>query len=120
MGEDTRSFAQRLRKNATREENRLWYDHLRDYPVQFRRQVPLGPYVADFYCAQALLVVELDGGQHFEDDGPDRDRERSEYLRQHHGAEVIRFTNLEVKRSFDEVCAAIDRAVERRLQERGR
>ncbi len=120
MGEDTRSFARHLRKNATQEENRLWYDHLRDYPVPFRRQVPLGPYVADFYCAQALLVVELDGGQHYEPTGQDRDRERTEYLRQHHGAEVIRFTNLEVKQSFEAVCAAIDQAVERRLEERGR
>ncbi len=119
MGEDIRSFARHLRKNATREENHLWYDYLRGYPVQFRRQVPLGPYVADFYCARALLVVELDGGQHFEDDGQARDQERSEYLRQHHGAEVIRFTNLEVNRSFEEVCAAIDRAVEQRLRERG-
>ena len=61
-----RQVSQQLRKNATKEENYLWYEFLRTYPVQFRRQVPFGHVVVDFYCASANLVLELDGSQHFE------------------------------------------------------
>ena len=60
-GEVLKSFSQRLRSNATKEENTLWYQYLRSYPLQFRRQCVLGQYIVDFYCAKALLVVELDG-----------------------------------------------------------
>ena len=49
----TRTRAQELRKNATKEENHLWYDFLKEYPVQFNRQKPFGPYIADFYCDKA-------------------------------------------------------------------
>ncbi len=45
------------------EERHLWYDFLKSYPIQFRRQVPFGPYFLDFYCAKAKLAVELDGAQ---------------------------------------------------------
>ena len=62
-------FSQELRKHATKEENTLWYQYLRRYPVQFRRQCVLGPYIVDFYCAKAKLVIELDGSQHYEPDG---------------------------------------------------
>ena len=58
--------AQELRKNATKEENHLWYDFLRTYPVQFLRQKPFGPYIVDFYCHKAKLAIELDGSQHYE------------------------------------------------------
>ena len=60
------AFAQRLRKHAAREENHLWYDFLRAYPVPFHRQKVFGPYIVDFYCHKVRLVVELDGGQHYE------------------------------------------------------
>ena len=65
MQSDRKSVAQRLRKEATPEERHLWYDFLKTYPVQFRRQVPFGPYFLDFYCAEAKLAVELDGSQHY-------------------------------------------------------
>ena len=76
-GELLRTRAQALRKNAAAEENRLWYDFLRTYPIQFRRQVPLGRYIVDFFCAGAKLAVELDGSQHYEGNGPEYDRERT-------------------------------------------
>ncbi len=50
-----------LRKEMTTEERHLWYDFLRTYPVRFLRQKVLGRYIVDFYCAQAKLVIELDG-----------------------------------------------------------
>jgi very-short-patch-repair endonuclease len=57
--------ARTLRKNMTKEERHLWFDFLREFPVRFRRQEIIGSYIADFYCAKARLVVELDGSQHY-------------------------------------------------------
>ena len=54
-------FAKELRKNMTKEERHLWYDFLREYPTKITRQKVLGKYIADFYCAKANLVIELDG-----------------------------------------------------------
>ena len=113
-GELLRTRAQALRKNATAEEKHLWYDFLRIYPVQFRRQVPLGRYIVDFFCAGAKLAVELDGSQHYEGNGPEYDRERTGYLEEDRGLLVLRFTNLEIRKNFEGVCAAIDRAVQER------
>ena len=53
--------AKELRKNATRQENHLWYDFLRSYPVRFQRQKTIGSFIVDFYCHAAKLVIELDG-----------------------------------------------------------
>ena len=61
--------AKELRKNATRQENHLWYDFLRSYPVRFQRQKTIGSFIVDFYCHAAKLVIELDGSQHYTDQG---------------------------------------------------
>mgnify|MGYP005755516495 CR=1 FL=1 len=58
--------AKELRKNMTPWERKLWYEFLRNYPLRFQRQKAVGDYIADFYCAKAGLVVELDGGGHYE------------------------------------------------------
>ena len=106
-----RTNAQRLRREMTPEERHLWYDYLKDYPIQFRRQKPFGKYVVDFYCDGAKLVVELDGSQHYEDDGQEYDRRRTCYLQEVEKVHLVRYTNLEVKNNFEGVCADIDRAV---------
>ena len=103
-----KAFSQTLRKNATKEENHLWYDFLRTHPLQFRRQVPFGRYIVDFYCAKARLVIELDGSQHYVDRGPECDAVRTQYLQREHGLQILRFTNLDVKKNFEGVCAAIN------------
>ena len=54
-------LAKQLRKEMTKEDRHLWYDFLRSYPVRFSRQKVLGKYIADFYSAEAKLVIELDG-----------------------------------------------------------
>lgn len=54
-------LAKHLRKEMTKEERHLWYDFLRSYPIRFSRQKVLGKYIADFYSAEARLVIELDG-----------------------------------------------------------
>ena len=56
--------AQELRRNATKQENHLWYDFLREFRPRFTRQRIVGSYVLDFFCLQARLAVELDGSQH--------------------------------------------------------
>ena len=101
------SLAQQLRKNATRHERRLWYDFLCRYPVRFRRQVTVGRYIVDFYCAKAKLAIELDGSQHFSEDGVLYDEERSAVLRAL-GITVLRFANSDIDSNFSGVCQSID------------
>ena len=108
-----RRRAQELRKNQTKEENHLWYDFLKTYPVQFRRQYPVGCYYADFYCYEAKLVVELDGSQHYEPENVAADQKRTAYFAKH-GLHILRFTNLDIWKSFAGVCEAIDLEVKKR------
>ena len=107
--------SQYLRKNMTKEERHLWYDFLKTYPVQFKRQYSIGPYFVDFYCYKARLIVELDGSQHYEPVGIDYDRERTFYLEEQ-GLSVLRFSNRDVMEQFRSVCEAIDLAVQNRVQ----
>ncbi len=103
-------FAKELRKNMTKEERRMWYDFLRNYPIRFTKQKVLGKYIADFYCAKAKLVIELDGSQHYEDIGIINDEQRTKYL-ENYGIKVIRFSNLDVLMNFEAVCTLIDNTV---------
>ena len=109
-----RRTAQKLRHEQTKEENHLWYDFLKTYPVQFRRQYPIGPYYADFFCYQAKLIVELDGSQHTEPEAIAYDRARTAFL-QKEGYRVLRISNLDVWRNFAGVCEAIDICVKSQL-----
>ena len=112
--DELKSNARELRKTMTKEEAHLWYQFLCRYPQRFRRQYIIGSYIADFYCHQAKLVVELDGSQHCDPKMLEYDRKRTEYLRSQ-GLEVLRFSNLDVMRKFRSVCEAIDMAVKRRI-----
>ena len=107
----TRTRAQKLRKNATKEENRLWYQFLRTHPVQFKRQRVIGQYIVDFFCSAAGLIIELDGGQHYEAKGIEYDKERTEYLEQIREYKVLRFSNLDVSQNFEGVCVTINEAL---------
>lgn len=106
--------AREMRKNQTRQEAHLWYDFLKDYPEKFTRQRPIAHYVADFYCSRAKLVVELDGSHHFSMEGMTYDIARTEVMNDL-GVEVIRFSNDQLDRFFDDVCAEIDRVVQERI-----
>ena len=107
-------LARQLRKEMTKEEQHIWYDFLRTYPVRFSRQKVLGKYIADFYSAEAKLVIELDGSQHYEDVNAEKDAERTAFLKAY-GLTVIRIPNNEVNRNFRGVCAYIDAAVKQSL-----
>ena len=106
-------FARSLRRAMTKEERHLWFDFLRAYPVRFYRQKILGKYIADFYCAKARLVIELDGAQHFEEENERADAARTAFL-ESYGILVVRITNLELIRNFQGVCAYIDSLVKER------
>ena len=107
-------LARGLRRNMTPEERHLWYEFLAKYPVRFQRQKVIDRYIADFYCFEAALVVEIDGGQHYCGGSPDYDQRRTECFGKL-GVEVMRFTNPEVRRSFNRVCCEIDSRIVRKL-----
>ena len=107
--------SQNLRKSMTREERHLWYDFLKGYPVQFKRQYVIGSYIVDFYCFHAKIIIELDGSQHCEPQAVEYDRIRTAYL-QKQGFLVMRFSNLDVMKQFRAVCETIDAAVKNRMK----
>ena len=110
------SNAKELRKNMTKEERHLWYDFLKSHSARFQRQKIIGKYIVDFYCAEAKLVIELDGSQHFDEEGIARDVERTEFLRSY-GLSVIRIPNNEVNNSFRIVCEYIDHCIGQSLSQ---
>ena len=98
--------AQKLRREMTREERRLWYDFLKPMGIQAHRQKTNGFYIVDFYIPSSKLVIELDGTQHFETEGKQSDRARDGYLREL-GLTVLRYANNEVNQNFRGVCEDI-------------
>ena len=109
------SRARELRRDMTKEERSLWFDYLRTYPVRFSRQKVLGRYIADFYCAQAGLVLELDGSQHYEPEEQEKDAQRTAYLEKY-SIHVVRIPNNEVTGNFRGVCEYIDSLVKQRME----
>ena len=104
---DLTDNARALRKNMTKEERHLWYDFLRTYPVRFLRQKVIDRYIADFYCHDARLVIELDGSQHYESNSLLRDAIRTEHMG-NRGLTVLRVPNNAVNSNFRGVCEYID------------
>jgi very-short-patch-repair endonuclease len=102
--------AQGLRRDPTPAEKKLWYEFLCLQQEKFTRQKPLGPYIADFYCAAARLVIELDGDSHFTSKGQASDQHRAQILATL-GMRIIRFTNLEVAENFEAVCEQVSKAL---------
>ena len=103
-------LARQLRKEMTPWERKLWYDFLRSYPIRFQRQKAIGNYIADFYCAQARLVVELDGKWHQTASQSERDLQRTEVL-ERFKLQVVRINNTDIDRDFRSVCLKIDAIV---------
>ena len=104
-------FARELRRRSTDAERRMWF-YLRDQRFsryKFRRQAPLGDYIADFVCYKARLIVELDGGQHAA--AKAYDARRDAWLRQQ-GFRVLRFPDNLVFKERDSVLEAIWRALQ--------
>ena len=106
--------ARELRHNMTQQEQKLWYRFLRKYPVKIYKQRIVESFIVDFYCSKALLVIEVDGSQHYTEQGEAYDLERSAVL-ERYGLLVLRFSNLEVEQEFDGVCTLIDKTIQSRM-----
>ncbi|MBQ3042369.1 MAG: endonuclease domain-containing protein [Clostridia bacterium] len=111
-------LAKNLRKNATPQENHLWFDFLSKYEIRFQRQKAIGNYIADFYCHKAKLIIEIDGSQHYSEQGLQSDAFRTEVL-EGYNLKVLRFTNIQIDTNFVAVCQYIDHVVKAALREGG-
>ena len=100
----------------TKEERHLWYDFLRTHPVRFSRQKVLGKYIADFYSAEAKIVIELDGVQHSEEENRIYDEKRTEFLEQYN-LKIIRIPNGEINTNFEGICRYLDKQIEQSLSQ---
>ena len=101
-------LSRRLRDNLTDAEKLLWRKIRKKQigNLQFYRQRPIGSYIADFYCDKAKLIIEIDGGQHYEKENILKDRTRDEYFRKI-GLRVVRFTNLDILKNIDNVVESV-------------
>ncbi len=101
-------FARKLRSNMTSAEIILWSRLRRKQMsgLQFYRQKPIAGYIVDFYCAEAKLVVELDGDSHYQEGAQEYDRIRDEFMRSM-GLRILRFTNQDVAQNLDGVLQEI-------------
>ncbi|HZV68894.1 MAG TPA: endonuclease domain-containing protein [Saprospiraceae bacterium] len=100
-------MCKKLRNNPTRAEEKMW-SYLRNHRLKekFRRQYPMWIYVADFYCHYLLLVIEIDGEVHFEEEVQEKDEVKEKDIRSL-GVDVIRFTNHEVLNDIDSVMSRL-------------
>ncbi len=90
----------------TPQERKLWYLFLRKYPIKIYKQRIIDQYIVDFYCAKAKLVIEIDGSQHYTEEGMYHDANRSCAFEKY-DLTVMRFSNREIDKEFDAVCEAI-------------
>ena len=95
-----------MRSNLTEPERRLWYGYLRTLPIPIKRQKPIGSYIVDFYCASRKLAIEIDGDSHYSPEAVEKDTARTLALSVL-GISVVRFSNEDVMKNFDGVCAEI-------------
>jgi very-short-patch-repair endonuclease len=111
--------ARHLRKNVTNAEQKIWFYLRRNQlsNLYFRRQTPVGPYILDFYCHELGLAIELDGGQHDDDQHRTRDAHRTQWLQQQ-GIFVIRFWNNDVMRNIEGVLQMLSVHIEELKRER--
>ena len=91
-------LAKILRKNMTPQEKHLRYDYLACYKPNFQRQKSIDNFIADFYCQKAKLIIEIDGAEHFTEEGRIKDDLRTEILEKY-GLTVIRFTNRQIEKN---------------------
>lgn len=111
-------LARALRKNMTRHEKRLWYGFLTGYFLNFRRQQIIEQYIVDFFCEKIRLVIELDGGQHYEPAMHHADLLRTADISKY-DILVLRYDNWQIDRNFRGVCEEIDWIAHERLRDMG-
>ena len=107
-----KEYSRKLRRNMTDAEKLLW-SKLRGGQLkgfQFNRQKPIGNYIVDFYCRKTKLVIEVDGSQHYQHDGREKDKERDAYMSQL-GLRVLRFSDGDILVNIDGVFEVISRCL---------
>ena len=113
---DLLRIAKNLRHNMTRQERHLWYDFLRGYPVKIYKQRIIENYVVDFYCSQVRVAIEIDGSQHYCEEGARKDNTRTKVLEKY-DILVLRFSNRDVDDRFEGVCGYSDETITNKLNE---
>lgn len=107
-GKNLKTLSRQLRIDSTDAEKLLWSKtrkkQIKNY--QFFRQKPIDNYIVDFYCKEAKLVIEIDGGQHYEDKNIEEDKKRDEFLK-NLKLRIMRFTNLNILKNIDNVIQKI-------------
>ena len=98
--------SRKLRKEMTPEEKHLWYDFLKKLPLTVHRQKVICSYIVDFYIPSEKIVIEIDGSQHYEHEAKEKDKKRDAKL-DSLGIKVLRYTNLQINRDFENVCKDI-------------
>ena len=111
---DLLKIARVLRRNMTRHEKHLWYDFLQHYPIKIYKQRIIDNFIADFYCHQARLVIELDGSQHYMTECQMHDLKRTQVF-ERYGLHVLRFSNKDIDENFEGVCCVIDKTIQGRM-----
>jgi len=110
-----RGNAKRLRKDMTPWERKLWYCFLKKYKHKIKKQELILNYIVDFYCAKAKLVIELDGGGHFESiESQEKDKQRDLDLNSL-GIKVLRIINTDIDKNFEGVCEIVDIEINKRI-----
>jgi very-short-patch-repair endonuclease len=107
-------YARNMRRNMTPEERKVWYEILLNLPVRFTRQKIIYCYIADFYCAEAKLIIEIDGRQHTHEEEMLYDRDRTQYFFEH-GYTVLRISNKDVRKDICYVEELIRKALTSKL-----
>ena len=105
-------FARELRRRQTSAEAVLWKKlrNNRFHGFKFRRQVPIGPFIVDFFCLEKRLIIEVDGVTHLVPGAKEKDEKRERYLREQ-GFSIIRCTNNDVRENLDAVLERIGRVL---------
>ena len=105
-------LAKNLRKRATPQEKHLWYDFFRNYEIRFQRQKAIGEYIVDFYCPTLKIAIEIDGIQHYSQEGIEKDKIRTKYLNSI-GIQVVRITNKQIDTDFTWICEYLDTEIQK-------
>jgi very-short-patch-repair endonuclease len=116
MKRDNIDRSRHLRRNQTDAEKKLW-NVLRNRNLndaKFRRQFPIDNYILDFYSPEYKLCIEADGGQHYTNEGEQRDAARTEVLSRL-GVQVLRFSDRDILNNMEGVCEVIQKAIEERM-----
>ena len=108
------SRARELRRSMTPQERKLWYCFLKNYPVKIYKQKIIGPFIVDFYCHAAKLVIELDGPVHHNGAASARDDERTALLTSW-GLKILHIENVEIDFRFQAACKMIQEEIQKRL-----